>query len=90
MAISKDFKKRIPERDKYYKELEEKAQNAGIKYHTVYSRIFVYGWSEEKALTTPVHHSRSYHPKPLSRPDKNSVRPSPNEPHSEDTPSISS
>ena len=76
MAISKDFKKRIPERDKYYKELEEKAQNAGIKYHTVYSRIFVYGWSEEKALTTPVHHSRSYHPKPLSRPDKNSVHPS--------------
>lgn len=84
MAISKDFKKRIPERDKYYKELEEKAQNAGIKYHTVYSRIFVYGWSEEKALTTPVRHSRSRTPKPLSRPDKNSVLPNPNEPHSKD------
>lgn len=34
--------------------LAEKCKNAGLKYQTVWQRIFLYGWSEEMALSTPV------------------------------------
>lgn len=53
-AFSKEYKRRKPERDKYFKDLQEKSEKAGIKYKTVWTRIFKYGWSEEKALSTPV------------------------------------
>ena len=34
-------------------ELHKKCEERGINYNTVYSRIFQYGWSEERALNTP-------------------------------------
>lgn len=85
-ALSKDYKRRNAKHNEYFQDLEKKANICGIDYKVVRKRIREYGWSEEKALTTPVHHSRSYRPKPLSRPDKNSVLPSPSEPHSKDKP----
>lgn len=67
----------IPEEPNHYDPIDKKSVEAhGLKYKTVWMRINAYGWSEEKALTTPVHHSHSYHPKPLSRPDKNNTHPS--------------
>lgn len=33
--------------------LRKKCEALGINYHTVYSRIYMYGWSEERALNTP-------------------------------------
>lgn len=75
----------VPAARNHYKDIDKKlVEENGLKYKTVWMRINACGWDEEKALTTPVHHSRSYHPKPLSLPDKNSVHTSPNEPHSKD------
>lgn len=34
--------------------LKGRARAAGLAYHVVYQRIFILGWSEDKALTTPV------------------------------------
>lgn len=34
--------------------LAKKCKEHGIRYQTVWQRMFLYGWSEEKALTTPV------------------------------------
>ena len=77
----------VPEESNHYAPIDkDSVESHGLKYKTVWMRINAYGWSEEKALTTPVHHSRSYRPKPLSRPDKNSVRHSRDEPHSKDKP----
>lgn len=33
--------------------LAEWAEKVGVSYDTLYTRIFRYGWSEEKALTSP-------------------------------------
>lgn len=57
-ALSKNYKRKSPERNKYLEELERKSLEKGLKYHTVYSRIFVRGWSEEKALNTPVNKNK--------------------------------
>ena len=35
-------------------DLHKKAEKAGLNYHTVYSRIYQMGWSEEEALNTPI------------------------------------
>lgn len=53
-ALSSKYERRNHKRNKYFEELERKASENGLKYHTVYSRIFVRGWDEEKALSTPV------------------------------------
>lgn len=34
-------------------DLHVKCEENGINYHTVYNRIHLYGWSEERALNTP-------------------------------------
>lgn len=77
----------VPAARNHYKDIDKKlVEENGLKYKTVWMRINACGWDEEKALTTPVHHSRSYHPKPLSRPDKNNTHPSPNGLGSKDKP----
>lgn len=38
--------------------LAKKCKEYGIRYQTVWQRMFLYGWSEEKALTTPVSHKK--------------------------------
>lgn len=35
------------------KSLKRRCDELGMNYHTVYSRVYMYGWSEEKALKTP-------------------------------------
>lgn len=87
MTFDEAIEKGIPEERNHYEPIDKKlVEKNGLKYKTVWMRINACGWDEEKALTTPVHHSRSYHPKPLSRPDKNSVHPSPNGLGSKDKP----
>lgn len=34
--------------------ISEWSERLGIKMHTLYARLFVYGWSIERAMTTPV------------------------------------
>lgn len=59
-SLSKNYKRKNAKHNEYFQELEKKANLYGMDYILVRNRIRKYGWDEEKALTTPVHHSRSH------------------------------
>ena len=68
------------------KTLSEWCDFLNLDYNLIHDRIHRYGMTFQDAISKPVRHSRSYHPKSLSRPDKNTVLPSPSESHSKEKP----
>lgn len=52
--VSEHWRKRTRKHESIPEEYYQQAEKIGVKRDTFYNRIYVYGWSFEKALTTPL------------------------------------